>query len=137
VLQLKTEPTHRHNYVTTRKYMYKHMNKDTFLNDLKNIPWSLVETFKDIDDAWFILKSMFLQLVDSHPLRTFRTKMNTCQWFSADIEHLIPSDEYHARTIDSHDIHAWDVYKQNSEKLYHQSVSRSQAKLHSGEDCQF
>ena len=111
VLQLKKEPTHRHNYVTTRNY--KHMNNDKFLNDLKNIPWSLIETFNDIDDAWFTWKSMFLQLVDSHaPLRKFRAKTKTCPWFSADIENLKTiRDEYHARAIDSHDLHAWDVYK--------------------------
>ena len=84
------------------------MNNDKFLNDLKNIPWSLIETFNDIDDAWFTWKSMFLQLVDSHaPLRKFRAKTKTCPWFSADIENLKTiRDEYHARAIDSHDLHA-------------------------------
>ena len=111
VIHMKKEPIHRHKYVSSRNY--RRLNSNNLLHDLNAIPWSVVETFDDVDDAWYAWKSLFVNIINTHaPIRKFRAKSNPCHWHSEDIDQLKTiRDDYHSQAIDSNDPHAWAVYK--------------------------
>ena len=95
---MKKEPIHRHKYVSSRNY--RRLNSNNLLHDLNAIPWSVVETFDDVDDAWYAWKSLFVNIINTHaPIRKFRVKSNPCR------------DDYHSQAIDSNYPHAWAIYE--------------------------
>ena len=60
---------------------FKSFEKDTFLRDLKNVPWSSIESVENIDDAVHMWEQLFRDIADQHaPLKTKRAKANQTPW---------------------------------------------------------
>ena len=44
-------------------------NRDAFIEDLNKVPWSLINSFTDVEDSWDSFKQLFGEVADSHALR--------------------------------------------------------------------
>ena len=63
---------------------------EAILSDLDEAPWSVMESFDDIDDRWGYWKSLFLKIFDSHiPLRKVHMRAQTLPWISNDVRWLM------------------------------------------------
>jgi len=101
----------QHKYVTARNF--KRLN-DTKLNvELSQLPWSVIEAFEDINDAWSTWKMLFDSVVNQHcPIKTFRPRKRPCPWYSEEIDNLkIIRDQYHNRAILTNSTADWQRYK--------------------------
>ena len=62
---------------------FKNFEKDRFLLNLKNVPWSSIESVEDIDDAINLWERLFKDIADQHaPLKTKREKANQTPWIT-------------------------------------------------------
>ena len=68
---------------------YKRYNKEAFLRDVSNIPWSVIEGARDADDAVYLWEGLFKGGADDHaPMKAkrvnpFTPKSDQCQISSA------------------------------------------------------
>ena len=54
---------------------YRNFNSTLFNDDLRNIPWHIVENEDNVDDALFTWNKMFLEVADQHaPVKRRRVK---------------------------------------------------------------
>ena len=53
---------------------FKHYNKEHFQRDIASVPWSVVESFDDINDAVVTWNNLFVDVANQHaPLKRIRT----------------------------------------------------------------
>jgi hypothetical protein len=77
---------------TTIKYRsMTDFNQEVFLQDLKHVPWNLVEIFDDPNDALGVWMHLFFEVLDQHvPLKERRVKSAKLpEWWSTDIADAI------------------------------------------------
>jgi hypothetical protein len=60
----KQKSNNHHRFVTSRNF--KNMNEDNLRADLQYVPWHVIESFTDINDAWHAWKCLFTDVVNSH-----------------------------------------------------------------------
>ena len=79
----------------------KNINPDKFLADLREVPWSVVETFDDIDDRFSLFWTLFEDVVNVHaPLKTIKKKRSTDKpWMTGEIRRLITARNLIRREI--------------------------------------
>ena len=54
---------------------YKSYNANTFIEDLNNVPWHVVQNEDNVDDAVLTWNKLFLEVADSHaPIKRRRVK---------------------------------------------------------------
>ena len=71
---------------------------DSLLNDLDVAPWSVMESFDDVDDQWNYWKKLFITIVDQHiPLKKIRVRSQSLPWIDGDIRKLMRSRNYFCR----------------------------------------
>ena len=59
------------------------------MNDLKNIPWNIIEDVDDIDDSVFLLEKLFKEVADQHaPIKSKRAKGNRSPWVTAKLSDI-------------------------------------------------
>ena len=111
VLGRSNSPSH-HRFVISRNF--KNLDKAKFLNDLKEVPWHIIECFNDIEDAWYSWKVLFSEVINQHaPLRKFRApKSPKTPWFDEKIESLKKvRDYYHRRATTGNLPKDWESYR--------------------------
>ena len=74
----------------------KQFNKDKFVNDLLKVPWSLIETFDDVNDMWSTWKHLFMDVVNNHaPIKKKqRRQKHNISWMNTQIVNLIRDWDY-------------------------------------------
>lgn len=75
---------------------YKNYNKDEFQRDVARVPWRLIESFDDINDAveeaWNIL---FLDVANRYtPMRHVKTKCATKPWITSELQDMMAKRDY-------------------------------------------
>ena len=74
---------------------YKQYRKEMFENDVSNIPWHVIETFEDINDAVAAWNSFFIDVANRHaPIRKMRSKVALTPWISAELKELTTERNY-------------------------------------------
>ena len=65
---------------------YKHFDDVSFKRDFEKVPWSSIEAYDDIDDAWAHWRTLFLDVCDEHaPFKERRFKGSSdLEWFRND-----------------------------------------------------
>ena len=60
---------------------YKNYNKESFRQDIARVPWSIIESFEDINDAVEAWNNLFSEEANRHaPLRNIKIKCTTKPW---------------------------------------------------------
>ena len=92
---------------------FKSFEKDTFLRDLKNVPWSSIESVENIDDAVHMWERLFKDIADQHaPLKTKRAKANQTPWITAKLLEVRRDRDYHRRKVQaSNSSYHWQMYR--------------------------
>ena len=98
---------------------YKHLNEESFLNDLYNAPWKDVEVFDDVNDAVDLWQNMFSNIIDKHiPKKSKRIKANPTPWLNRDIKrHLSTRDYLHRKALKSNNSSDWVDFKAYRNKV--------------------
>ena len=69
---------------------------EALLADLDTAPWSVMDSFEDIDSRWEYWKSLFEQIVASHiPMRKARVREKSLPWIGNDVRRLMRARNYH------------------------------------------
>ncbi|CAB4031340.1 Hypothetical predicted protein, partial [Paramuricea clavata] len=89
---------------------FKRYNREHFCKDIAGIPWSVIESFDDIDavSAW---NSLFIDIANQHaPLKRIRTTGELMPWITNDIKELM-TERDHVLKIAKKSGQNWDNYR--------------------------
>ena len=77
----------RHSHQTITYRSFKHFDENAFINDLREVPWEILESFNDVSECVQIWNILFLEIVNKHaPLKQHRVrKENQPEWLSPEI----------------------------------------------------
>ena len=68
----------------------KHLDSNTFLSDLRNVPWDSAYIYDNIDDIWAHWFGLYKQVLDEHaPVKRIQLRNNQLPWISPDIQKQI------------------------------------------------
>ena len=85
--QHRLKPPHPR-VIDTRNF--KHFNRDTFIEDLNKVPWSLLNSFADVAGSWDSFKQLFGEVADSHaPRIRVRVRGQKVPWLAREMKQLI------------------------------------------------
>ncbi len=86
-------PTQCHR--TIELHNFKVFNINDFLLDLEQCPWTSVEEFEDVDQAYQVWKNLLTQVCDKHfPFATRHVRKNILSWLTGDIKEDIKMKHY-------------------------------------------
>lgn len=81
--------------------------------NVMNAPWSVLDTFDDINDRWNCWKSLFLNAIAAHaPLIKIRSRQQTNRWLSEETRELMKSRNYFMKKYrKTRDCPDWECYR--------------------------
>ena len=86
-------PRERPRIIETRNYKTFDMN--AFAEDLKKIPWELLNRFHDPSEMWRMWKAFFNRVLNAHaPIRTKRVRNRDALWITSDIRSMMFRRDY-------------------------------------------
>ena len=111
---------------------FKGFDENAFIQNLKNVPWHIVDDESNVNDAVLTWNKLFTEVVDSHaPLKKRRVKGTTAPWMNNKIAEAMRDRNYHLRKAQkSNSTYHWGMYRKlrnfvNREiKLLNASVGR-------------
>ena len=76
---------HSHQTITYRSF--KRFDENSFTNDLRQVPWEILESFDDVSECVQVWNLLFLEIVNKHaPLKQHRVrKEHQPEWLSPEI----------------------------------------------------
>ena len=92
---------------------FKHYNKEEFIKDIAAIPWSILESFDDINDALGIWNDLFVDGSNRHaPLKKIGMISSSKPWISNDLRKLMAERDYAKKVAKkSGTKEQWDNYR--------------------------
>lgn len=97
--------------INTRNF--KHFNRDTFIKDLNKVPWSLINSFADVEDSWDSFKQLFCEVVNSHaPSICVSVQGQKVPWLTRGVKQLMNEiDHFHNLALRTNNELHWSSYK--------------------------
>ena len=75
---------------------FKNYNKEAFLRDLSNTPWSIIESANDVDDAVFLWEGLFNSVANDHAqIKSKRVKGKQTPWVTNKLLETRRDRDYH------------------------------------------
>lgn len=69
---------------------FKRYNKEKFRSEVADIPWSVVESFDDLNDAVSAWNTLFVDVVNRHaPIKKLRIKRAIKPWITKELKELM------------------------------------------------
>ena len=98
-------------FITTRSF--KRYNPNVFYNNVCQAPWSIIDTFCDVEDKLYAFNSLFNEISDQHaPLKTFKVRGKPNPVVTENIRGLMKTRDYWRRKAKkTNDPLAWSAYK--------------------------
>ena len=98
---------------TIEMRQFKHFQKNKFLNDLEQMPWSNVDLCSDPNDMWHEWKQMFVSCMDKHaPRKLKRISKKRAPWITKGLLNKIHRrDLIKKKAISSNDHEMWEQFK--------------------------
>ena len=92
---------------------FKRFNRDTFIEDLKKVPWSLINSLADVEDSWDSFKQLFGEVADSHaPRIRVRVRGQNVPWLIREVKQLMNErDHFHNLAMRTNNELHWSSYK--------------------------
>ena len=90
---------------------YKNFND--FNDDVRNVPWHIVDNESNVDDALLTWNKLFLEVADDHaPVRKRRVKGNLLPWMNNKIRvEMQKRDYFHWKARKSNNSKHWSTYR--------------------------
>ena len=98
---------------------YKNFNPTLFNDDLRNIPWHIVENEDNVDDALFTWNKMFSEVADQHaPVKRRRVKGTPLPWMNSQISDSMKERDWaHRKARKSNSARHWSMYAKLRNKV--------------------
>ncbi|XP_073250681.1 uncharacterized protein [Porites lutea] len=98
---------------------YKNFNPTLFNDDLRNIPWHIVENEDSVDDALFTWNKMFSEVADQHaPVKRRRVKGTPLPWMNSQISDSMKERDWaHRKARKSNSARHWSMYEKLRNKV--------------------
>ena len=98
---------------TIEMRQFRHFQKNKFLSDVEQMPWSKVDLCSDPNDMWQEWKQMVVSCTDKHAPRSLkRISKKRAQWITGGIMHKMHRREFiKKKTISSNDHDMWEQFK--------------------------
>ena len=92
---------------------FKGFDENAFIQNLKNVPWHIVDDESNVNDAVLTWNKLFTEVVDSHaPLKKRRVKGTTAPWMNNKIAEAMRDRNYHLRKAQkSNSTYHWGMYR--------------------------
>ena len=92
---------------------FKSYEKKAFINDLEQVPWSVIEGVDDIDDTVFLWEKLFRDRSDHlAPIKSTCFKRMPTPWVCAKLLELRRDQDFHRRkALSSNSQYHWGVYR--------------------------
>lgn len=93
---------------------YKNFNANEFNNDLRNVPWHVIENENNVDDALLTWNKLFSEVADDHaPIRKRRIKGTPLPWMNNKIrDSMQKRDYFHRKARKSNTSNDWNTYRE-------------------------
>ena len=97
--------------INTRNF--KRFNKDAFIEDLNKVPWSLINSFSDVEDSWDSFKELFTEVADSHaPRINMRVRGQKVPWLTCEVKQIMKErDHFHKLALKTNNELHWSSFK--------------------------
>ena len=91
---------------------FKGFDENAFIQDLKNVPWHIVDDESNVNDAVLTCNKLFTEVADSHaPLKRRLVKGTTAPWMNNKIAEAMRDRNYHLRKAQkSNSTYHWGMY---------------------------
>ena len=91
---------------------FKRFNRDIFIEDLNKVPWSLIDSFADVEDSWDSFKQLFGEVADSHaPRIRVRVRGQKVPWLTREVKQLMNErDHFHNLALRTNNELHWSSY---------------------------
>ena len=98
---------------TIEMRQFKHFQKNKFLSDLEQMPWSNVDLCSDPNDMWHEWKQMFVSCMDKHaPRKQKRISKKRAPWITKRLlNKMHRRDLIKKKAISSNDHDMWEQFK--------------------------
>ncbi|PFX25902.1 hypothetical protein AWC38_SpisGene9434 [Stylophora pistillata] len=98
---------------------YKNFNPTLFNDDLRDIPWHIVENEDNVDDALFVWNKMFSEVADQHaPVKRRRVKGTPLPWMNSQISDTMKERDWvHRKARKSNSARLWSMYAKLRNKV--------------------
>ena len=98
---------------TIEMRQFKHFQKNKFLSDLEQMPWSNVDLCSDPNDMWDEWKQIFVSCMDKYaPRKLKRISKKRAPWITKGLLHKMHSrDLIKKKAISSNDHDMWEQFK--------------------------
>ena len=92
---------------------FKPFNRDTFIEGLNKVPWSLINSFTDVEDSWNSFKQLFGEVPSSHaPRIRVRVSEQKVPWLTREVKQLMNErDHFHNLALRTNNEFHWSSYK--------------------------
>ena len=92
---------------------WKSCDIDALMEELESAPWSVMDSFEDVDDRWEYWKSMFGQIVDTHiPMKKARVRAQSLPWIGRSVRKLMRARNYYCtKSKKSRNQDDWKQYR--------------------------
>ena len=101
---------------------FKNYNRDSFVSDLRQVPWHVaLNNHEDIDNCTDTWSKLFLEVAETHaPTRTSRVRGFSIPWLNSHITDLMNKRDYHLKKAkgDKCNTH-WRLYRDLRNKVTH------------------
>ena len=91
---------------------FKGFDENALSQDLKNVPWHIVDDESNVNDAVLTWNKLFTEVADSHaPLKKRRVKGTTATWMNNKIAEAMRDRNYYIRKAQkSNSTYHWGMY---------------------------
>ena len=98
---------------------FKNFDHDEFLEEISQIPWSTIESFDHIDDAWSSSKTLFTDIADKHaPVKTITVRGRPAPWVTDDFIAMTWERDHLKHIAEKHgDPLSWDRYRKHRNRV--------------------
>ena len=98
---------------------YKNFDANSFNEDLRNLPWHVVDNENNIDDASLTWNKLFSEVADDNaPVKRRRVKGTPLPWMNRKIsESMRDRDWYHRKARKSNSEEHWNTYRKLRNKV--------------------
>ena len=111
--------TQKHIQECFEYHSYKNFDANSFNEDLRNVPWHVVDNENNIDDALLTWNKLFSEVADDHaPVKRRRVNGTPLPWMNSKIsESMRDRDWYHRKARKSNSEKHWNTYRKLRNKV--------------------
>ena len=92
---------------------YRNYDKESFITELKETDWGIVDAKGDVDSAVDMFNTLYTDIADRHaPIKKARIKDIKTPWMTSDLKNAMRDRDYHhKKAIKTNSKYHWELFK--------------------------